>query len=167
MQALFPEYCVVLLIGLPGAGKSAYCQAHGLPALSSDALRQCVLDDADDQQRPELIFGALRYLLRARLRAGRPQTYLDATNLSPHERAPVLAIAAEFQYPCGALFFDVPLEVCAQRNRRRALAGGREVPEATLARMAAKLRAPARTEGFQYLVRIGAGGEASEYFGSQ
>ena len=77
-----------------------------------------------------------------------------------------LAIAAEFQYPCGALWFDVPLEVCAQRNRRRALDGGREVPEAALARMAAKLQRPRREEGFQFLGRVDANGETSEYNGS-
>lgn len=163
---LFPEYCVVLLVGLPGAGKSSYCRQHQLPALSSDDLRRAILDDADDQQHPELIFSALRHLLRARLRAGRPQTYVDATNLSPRERAPLLAIAAEFQYPCGALWFDVPLDVCAQRNRRRALDGGREVPEAALARMAAKLQPPRREEGLKFLGRVDANGETSEYNGS-
>lgn len=159
---LFPEYCVVLLIGLPGAGKSSYCQQHQLPSLSSDHMRRAILDDAEDQQHPDLIFSALRHLLRARLRAGRPQTYVDATNLSPRERAPLLAIAAEFQYPCGALWFDVPLEVCAQRNRRRALDGEREVPEAALARMAARLQRPRQEEGFQFLARVDASGETSE-----
>lgn len=162
---LFPEYCVVLLIGLPGAGKSTYCRRHGWPTLSSDRLRLAIFDDAGEQQHTELVFGALRYLLRARLRAGRPHTYLDATNLSRDERRPLLAIAAEFGYPAGALFFDVPVEICAQRNRQRALAGGLEVPEVALARMAAKLRAPTLAEGFAAMARVNEAGEAAAYFG--
>lgn len=162
----FPEYCVVLLIGLPGSGKSSYCQRHRLPTLSSDGLRLAILDDAGEQRQPELVFGALRYLLRARLRAGRPQTYLDATSLSRDERRPWLAIAADFSYPAGALFFDVPVEVCARRNRQRALAGGLEVPEAALARMAAKLRPPTLAEGFAAMARVNESGEAAPYFGA-
>lgn len=162
---MFPGYCVILLVGLPGAGKSTYCRQHRLPALSSDALRQWILDDAGAQDHPELIFGALRYLLRARLRAGREQTYIDATNLTPHERAPLAAIAAEFRYPCGALFFDVPLDVCARRNRLRTREGGLEVPEAALARMAAKLRPPARGEGFAAMARVDADGATAPYVG--
>lgn len=164
---MFPEYCVVLLVGLPGAGKTTYCQGHELSTLSTDALRRWILDDAGAQEHSELIFGALRYLLRARLRAGREQTYIDATNLTRHERAPLAAIAAEFQYSCGALFFDVPLEVCARRNRQRTLAGGLEVPETALARMAAKLRPPARSEGFAAMARVNEAGEASSYFGPE
>lgn len=163
----FPEYCVVLLIGLPGAGKSSYCQRHRLPTLSSDGLRLAIFDEAAEQGHPELVFGALRYLLRARLRAGRPQTYLDATNLSRDERRPWLAMAAEFGYPRGALLFDVPFETCAQRNRQRALAGGIEVPEAVLARMAAKLRPPELAEGFAAMARVDEAGEAAPYAGTQ
>jgi predicted kinase len=49
-------------------------------------------------------------------------------------------------YDCAveALFFDVPLEVCKERNRGRS----RVVPEDAMERMAAKLVPPATDEGF-------------------
>ena len=43
-----------------------------------------------------------------------------------------------------AVFFDVPLEVCLDRNARR----HRVVPEEALAKMAAKLVPPTTEEGF-------------------
>lgn len=165
LPAGFPERAVVLLIGLPGAGKTTYLRRRRLAALSSDELRQTILDDATDQRHPELVFSALRQLLRARLRAGRPLTFVDATNLSPREREPLMAIAEEYRYPCVALYFDVPPEVCRRRNRRRRR--GRAVPEAALERLAARLRPPAGSEGFAAMYRIDAGGGAAPYFGPQ
>jgi predicted kinase len=49
-------------------------------------------------------------------------------------------------YGCAveAIFFDVPLEVCRERNRGRR----RVVPEDVLERMAAKLTPPTIEEGF-------------------
>jgi predicted kinase len=163
LPAGFPERAVVLLIGLPGAGKTTYLRRRRLAALSSDELRQTILDDPADQRHPELVFSALRHLLRARLRAGRPLTFVDATNLSPREREPLMAIAEEYRYPCVALYFDVPPEICRRRNRRR----GRAVPEAALERLAARLRPPASSEGFAAMYRIDAAGGAAPYFGPQ
>ena len=43
-----------------------------------------------------------------------------------------------------ALYFDVPLEICRERNALR----HRMVPDDALAKMAAKLTAPSEAEGF-------------------
>jgi predicted kinase len=142
---------VVLAIGLPGSGKSSYFARRGITPLSSDLLRGLLFDDPTDQRRPDLVFAALRYLLVARLRAGRPVTYVDATNLTRRERRPFFQIAREYGCSVDALFFDVPLETCLARNRARE----RRVPEASLLRMARKLKPPAAAEGFRRIVTIG------------
>ncbi len=49
-----------------------------------------------------------------------------------------------------AVFFDVPLEVCMERNLRRA----RVVPEDVMRRMAAKLRPPSFEEGFSKVIVV-------------
>ena len=83
-------------------------------------------------------------MLRARLLAKRPWNYVDATNLSPHERRTWVKLANDFGYEAQAVFFDVPPEVCIERNRRRE----RNVPEDVMLRMASKLRPPKFEEGF-------------------
>lgn len=135
---------IVVLVGLPGSGKSTYLERMGARGLSSDMIRGLLADDETDQTIHERVFQTLRYLLRQRLSIERPVTYIDATNLRPEERRPYLEIGQ--QYGCGveAVFFDVPLEVCLERNAGR----GRVVPEDVLAKMAEKLTPPSEIEGF-------------------
>jgi predicted kinase len=135
---------VVLAIGLPGSGKSSWFKRHSITPLSSDLLRVLLFDDPTEQRFQDLIFSNLRSMLRARLIARRPMNYVDATNLTPHERHGWIKLAKDYGYEVQAVFFDVPVEVCLERNQRRA----RVVAEDVLRRMSAKLRAPTFNEGF-------------------
>ena len=135
---------MVLSIGLPGSGKSTWFKRHNILPLSSDMVRILLFDDVTEQRYQDLVFSTLRSMLRARLLARRPWNYLDATNLSAHERRSWIKLAHDFGYEAHAVFFDVPPEVCIERNRRRE----RNVPEDVMQRMAAKLRPPKFEEGF-------------------
>lgn len=139
-----PKGAVVLSIGLPGSGKSTWFKRHNILPLSSDMVRILLFDDVTEQRYQDLVFSTLRSMLRARLLARRPSNYLDATNLSPHERRSWIKLAHDFGYEAHAVFFDVSPEVCIERNRRR----DRNVPEDVMQRMAAKLRPPKFEEGF-------------------
>ena len=135
---------VVLSIGLPGSGKSTWFKRHNILPLSSDMVRILLFDDVTEQGFQDLVFSTLRSMLRARLLARRPWNYVDATNLSAHERRSWIKLANDFGYEAHAVFFDVPPEVCIERNRRRE----RNVPEDVMHRMAGKLRPPKFEEGF-------------------
>src|SRR5437667_583283 len=139
-----PKGVVVLAIGLPGSGKSSWFKRHSIAPLSSDMLRSLLFDDPTEQRFQDLIFSNLRSMLRARLIARRPMNYVDATNLTPNERHSWIKLAKDYGYEVHAVFFDVPVEVCLERNQRRQ----RVVPEDVMRRMAAKLRQPAFDEGF-------------------
>ena len=111
-----PRGYVVLAIGLPGSGKTTWYKRRGVTPLSSDLLRSILFDDITEQRYQGLVFSTLRSLLRARLIAKMPWNYVDATNLSPHERKQWIKMAKSFGYEVQAVFFDVPLSVCLERN---------------------------------------------------
>src|ERR1019366_8483253 len=108
---------IVVLVGLPGSGKSTYLAQLGVTGLSSDTIRGLLADDETDQSIHPRVFATLRYLLRQRLAIGRPVTYIDATHLTPAERRPYARIAEWYGCDLEAVFFDVPVSVCIERNR--------------------------------------------------
>jgi predicted kinase len=145
-----PKGYVVLAIGLPGSGKTTWFKRRGVTPLSSDMLRSILFDDITEQRYQGLVFSTLRSLLRARLIAKMPWNYVDATNLSPHERRQWIKMARSFGYEVHAVFFDVPFEVCMERNLRRDYM----VNEAAMRSMAERLRPPSFKEGFHKITVV-------------
>jgi predicted kinase len=141
---------VVLAIGLPGSGKTTWFKRRGVTPLSSDMLRSILFDDITEQRYQGLVFSTLRSLLRARLIAKMPWNYVDATNLSAHERREWIKMAKSFGYDAQAVFFDVPLEVCMERNSRRE----RTVSDDIMRKMAERLRPPSFKEGFSKITMV-------------
>ena len=141
---------VVLAIGLPGSGKTTWFKRRGVTPLSSDMLRNILFDDITEQRYQGLVFSTLRSLLRARLIAKMPWNYVDATNLSAHERRQWIKMAKSFGYDAQAVFFDVPLDVCMERNSKRE----RTVSDEIMRKMAERLRPPSFKEGFSKITMV-------------
>ena len=145
-----PRGYVVLTIGLPGSGKTTWYKRRGVTPLSSDLLRSLLFDDITEQRYQGLVFSTLRSLLRARLIAKMPWNYVDATNLSPHERKQWIKMAKSFGYEVQAVFFDVPLAVCMERNSKRE----RAVTDEVMHKMAERLKPPSFKEGFEKITVV-------------
>ena len=115
-----PELCLVVLVGVSGSGKSTFARAHFKPTevISSDFCRGLVADDENDQSATRDAFEVLHYIPGKRLAAGR-LTVVDATNVQPSARAPLVALAREHDVLPVAIVLDPPASVCVSRNAAR------------------------------------------------
>jgi predicted kinase len=141
---------LIITVGLPGSGKSTYLARLGVNAISSDEIRRLITDDPLDQNMNARIFATVRYLVRQRISAARPVTYVDATHLTSWERKPYVKLAQRYGCQLEALFFDVPIETCIARNQAR----DRVVPEEAIRKMARLLVPPSKEEGFTSVLTI-------------
>ena len=121
MKITIPELSLVVLIGASGSGKSSLARKHFKPTevLSSDYCRGLVSDDDNNQAATPDAFEVLHFIARKRLSAGK-LTVVDATNVQPESRKPLVELAREFHCLPVAIVLDMPERLCQERNRGRA-----------------------------------------------
>ncbi len=144
-----PALSLVVLVGTTGSGKSTFARQHFLATevLSSDTFRGMVADDENDQSATGDAFDVLHYIAAKRLAAGR-LTVIDATNVQPEARKPLIELARRFHALSVAIVLDIPESICEERNRSRP---DRQFGPHVLRRQRASLRrslSGLRREGF-------------------
>ena len=114
-----PELALVLLAGAAGSGKSTFARAHfgHYEAVSSDECRGIVSNDPGDQTSTADAFVLLHHVVALRLARGL-LTVVDATNVGPDARRPLLALARRHHVPAVAIVLDLPERVCQARAQR-------------------------------------------------
>ncbi len=155
MTITLPDYCLVVLIGASGAGKSTFADRHfaATEVLSSDLCRAWVRDDPTSQAATADAFDVLHYIARKRL-AARRLTVVDATNVRPEDRRSLVGLAREHHAHAVALVFDVPEALCHERNAQRPdRQFGRDVVRGHVRALRRSARG-LRREGFRYQYRF-------------
>lgn len=120
MKLTIPELSLVVLIGASGSGKSSFARKHfkGTEILSSDFCRGLVSDDENDQSATKDAFEILHYIAAKRLAVGK-LTVIDATNVQPEDRKPLVQLAREFHCLPVAIVLNLPEQLCHERNLSR------------------------------------------------
>jgi protein phosphatase len=120
MNLIIPDLSLVVLVGVSGAGKSTFARRHFKPTeiLSSDYCRGLVSDDENSQAATRDAFDVLHFIARKRLAAGK-LVVVDATNVQPDARKPLLQLAREFHCLPVAIVLDLPERIAEDRNKVR------------------------------------------------
>lgn len=132
----------VILIGLPGAGKTTFFRRHFATHthISKDLMPNASGRDARQ-----------RRLIEAALAAGR-SVVVDNTHPTRGERAAIVAIARAHGARVVAYFVDVTTRVAVARNAGRT--GREKVPNVAIFTTAKRLERPALDEGFDQLFLV-------------
>ena len=136
---------MVMLIGLPGSGKSTIAEqyrAMGYNIHSSDAIREELSGDSSNQDINQLVFTTLHKRIKDDLKNGINCVY-DATNISYKRRMAFLKELPLFCYK-RAIVVATPYEVCLVQNRLRE----RVVPDFVIERMYRNFDMPYYYEGW-------------------
>ena len=129
---------MVVMIGIPGSGKSTFCDAKfpGWRVISRDILRT--------RHREEQLL--------ADTVASRLPCVIDNTNVSRAERAKFIAAGKAAGYRIVGYYLRSNIDECLKRNARRT--GKARIPDAGVRGRAAQLERPGYTEGFDELYYV-------------
>ncbi|MBS1713871.1 MAG: polynucleotide kinase-phosphatase [Armatimonadetes bacterium] len=120
MRIEVPALSLIVLVGASGSGKSTFARKHfkGTEIVSSDACRGVVDDDENSLEATNDAFELVHFIVAKRLKRGK-LTVVDATNVQPDARAPLIELARRFHAVPVAIVIDTPEQVCHARNAER------------------------------------------------
>lgn len=140
----------IMLVGLPGSGKSYIAKEFfsGATIISSDAIREKLWGDANDQRDPIKVFNEMERQLIIALENDEDVVY-DATNIhSRNRRALVRRILHNFpKTECCCVVVACSIKECKRRQNDRE----RKVPDEVIDRMARQFEVPYYNEGWEII----------------
>ena len=129
---------LTILRGISGSGKSTWARQQNAVLVSRDSLRVAYFgDDSQDyyrvdkdvlRNREDFITKAEHAAIKSALVAGM-DVISDNTHIQTKYLKPVIKIAQGVGAEIEVKEFNIPLAVALAQNKRRALTGGRDVPE--------------------------------------
>jgi protein phosphatase len=152
MLVKIPDFCLVVLIGTSGSGKSTFAARHFKPTeiISSDFCRGLADDDQSSLNATADAFALVHFIAETRLRR-RKLAVIDATNVRAEDRAHLVAIAKRYHALAVAIVLNPGKDICLQRNKSRP---DRQFGQHVIHNQTASLKRDIRKldkEGFRYV----------------
>ncbi len=115
-----PDFCLVVLIGASGSGKSTFARRHFKPTeiVSSDDCRGMVDDDETSLEATGDAFDLVHNIASIRLKRRR-LTVIDATNVRKEDRDRLVTIAKRHHALAIAIVVNPGEDICHTRNATR------------------------------------------------
>lgn len=137
---------LVLLCGIPGAGKTYYAKKYieenpNTIHLSSDSIRAELYGDESIQGNPNEVFSIMQQRAICALNNGQSVVY-DCTSITRKDRAGIIAVCPKFaKIECHIIW--APIELCIERD----VARERTVSKEVIDKMLKRFQAPFFDEG--------------------
>ena len=137
---------LILLVGLPGAGKTTYANKYvrehkNTIHLSSDSIRLQMYGKESIQGNPADVFSVMQKRAVKALNDGQSVVY-DATNITRKDRSNIINVCPKYvKIECHIIW--APIETCIERDASRE----RTVGKAVIDKMLKRFQAPYYDEG--------------------
>lgn len=138
-----PAFEVILMSGLPGAGKDSFIRKHftDLPVISLDGIREEWKVAADDKTDNGRVIQEAKE--RAKVLLRRNQGFVwNATNITRQMREQLVELFLTYRAAVRIVYLEVPYLVLTAQNKNREAV----VPQKVLERLINKLEVPAGWE---------------------
>lgn len=153
----------LMLVGLPGSGKSTYIKRYfnqNLSVHSSDAIREELSGNVNNQDINKQVFDLLHKRVKEDLKNGISCVY-DATNISWKRRKAFLESLNGINCWKVCHLIATPYEVCLERNQQRE----RVVPDDVIRRMYLNFDIPWYNEGWDDIKIVYTQSNFDSYYG--
>lgn len=151
-EKLFPKPTFIMMIGLPGSGKSTIAkdlaENGNAKIFSSDEYRAKLLGDENDQSNNQIVFDTLyKDMIDCILISGQ-NVIFDATNITIKDRKRCLDKLSRYAINKIAYFVNTPYQTCILNDRDRDRSVGIDV----INKFIAKFQFPQLFEGFDRII---------------
>lgn len=146
-----PQTPVIMMSGLPGAGKDTYVRQHyrHLPVISLDNIRQEMKIKPTDKSGNGVVIQAAKEQARVYLR-NRQSFVWNATNITRQMREQLISLFTTYNAAVTIVYVEVPAATLLQQNRQREAV----VPLAAMERLITKLEVPTIIEAHEIAVSL-------------